>query len=380
MPIAAMVSDGYSFLVEMLFEAKPPRLPHRRSPDHLHRAPPGAIEAVVQRPDRIADHAVAPGAARAARPLPDMRHVVVMVTTSYPRFPGDSVGTFMEPIARASPARGHEVHIVAPVASADHARQRRGRRLLPLFQVRAGAGAERVRLCGGPARRRQRARQRRGLRRRWRWRRDGSRRCAWRRNARATVMHGHWVVPGGVDCGGRAAGPARWSSACMAPTCSSPSDSGARRGRGAARLRPRRGRHRLQRRSRPPRRAAGGAPDRIDVVPYGVDVARFSPPLGGARSAARSSALPADAPLVFAAGRLVHEEGLRIPDRRAGPRRRAAARARRLPAPAISTAELRGRAARRRGRSARRVPWRPAAGRRRGVVRGGRRHRGPLGP
>ncbi len=43
-----------------------------------------------------------------------MAHVVVMVTTSYPRFPGDSVGTFMEPIARAVAALGHEVHIVAP--------------------------------------------------------------------------------------------------------------------------------------------------------------------------------------------------------------------------------------------------------------------------
>ena len=43
-----------------------------------------------------------------------MRHVVVMVTTSYPRFPGDSVGTFMEPIAKHVAARGHEVHIVAP--------------------------------------------------------------------------------------------------------------------------------------------------------------------------------------------------------------------------------------------------------------------------
>ena len=43
-----------------------------------------------------------------------MRHVVVMVTTSYPRFPGDSVGTFMEPIAKRVAARGHEVHIVAP--------------------------------------------------------------------------------------------------------------------------------------------------------------------------------------------------------------------------------------------------------------------------
>jgi hypothetical protein len=43
-----------------------------------------------------------------------MPQVVVMVTTSYPRFPGDSVGTFMEPIASSVAARGHEVHVVAP--------------------------------------------------------------------------------------------------------------------------------------------------------------------------------------------------------------------------------------------------------------------------
>src|SRR5260370_12731549 len=43
-----------------------------------------------------------------------MRHVVVMVTTSLPRFTGDSVGTFMEPIAKHVAARGHEVHVIAP--------------------------------------------------------------------------------------------------------------------------------------------------------------------------------------------------------------------------------------------------------------------------
>ena len=43
-----------------------------------------------------------------------MPHVVVMVTTSFPRFPGDSVGTFMEPIAKSVAARGHQVHVVAP--------------------------------------------------------------------------------------------------------------------------------------------------------------------------------------------------------------------------------------------------------------------------
>src|SRR6476619_1580758 len=43
-----------------------------------------------------------------------MRHVVGMLAASYPRFPGDGVGSFMEPIAKSVAARGHEVHIVAP--------------------------------------------------------------------------------------------------------------------------------------------------------------------------------------------------------------------------------------------------------------------------
>src|SRR6185369_13497586 len=43
-----------------------------------------------------------------------MRQVVVMVATSYPRFPGDGVGSFMEPIAKGLAARGHEIHLVAP--------------------------------------------------------------------------------------------------------------------------------------------------------------------------------------------------------------------------------------------------------------------------
>src|SRR5512136_305312 len=45
---------------------------------------------------------------------PPRRQVVVMVTTSYPRFPGDTIGTFMEPIARGVAERGHEVHVVLP--------------------------------------------------------------------------------------------------------------------------------------------------------------------------------------------------------------------------------------------------------------------------
>ena len=43
-----------------------------------------------------------------------MSQRIVMVASSYPRFEGDSVGSFMEPIAQGIAARGHEVHLVAP--------------------------------------------------------------------------------------------------------------------------------------------------------------------------------------------------------------------------------------------------------------------------
>ena len=42
------------------------------------------------------------------------RHTVVLITSSYPRFPGDLTGTAVEPIAHGVAARGHAVHVVAP--------------------------------------------------------------------------------------------------------------------------------------------------------------------------------------------------------------------------------------------------------------------------
>ncbi len=48
-----------------------------------------------------------------SRPGPH-RQTVVMLTTSYPRFPGDGIGTFVEPIAHGIARRGHAVHLVAP--------------------------------------------------------------------------------------------------------------------------------------------------------------------------------------------------------------------------------------------------------------------------
>ena len=64
LPLDKMVSDGYAFLVEMLFDAARPRLPLRRGADHLRRAAAGPVEAVVRGHPRVGGDAVAAGAAR----------------------------------------------------------------------------------------------------------------------------------------------------------------------------------------------------------------------------------------------------------------------------------------------------------------------------
>ena len=73
MPLDRFISDGYSFLVEMLFVAAPRGVADRGSADHVRRAPPGRIEAVARRAARIGDHAVA---AHRARPISRQRRAV----------------------------------------------------------------------------------------------------------------------------------------------------------------------------------------------------------------------------------------------------------------------------------------------------------------
>jgi hypothetical protein len=126
-----------------------------------------------------------------------MRHVVVMVTTSYPRFEGDHVGTFMEPIAKHVAARGHDVHIVAPW----HPLVARGRvedgvsfhffkyapvPALNVFGYAAGMRAD-VALRGAAW-----AAAPLAMTAGW----FKAMRVAQKQGA--TVMHGHWVVPGGA--------------------------------------------------------------------------------------------------------------------------------------------------------------------------------------
>lgn len=236
-----------------------------------------------------------------------MPEVVVMVTTSYPRFRGDSVGTFMEPIARAVAARGHAVHVVAPWHPlVDRPVEEDGVRLhfyryaphasLNVFgyasAMRADVSLRGAAYLAAPL----------ALAAGWRAARSVARRCG------ATVVHGHWVVPGGVTAALAAPrlplvislhGSDVYVAETLAPA------------RVAARAAFRRAgfvtacSDDLNRRAV----ALGAAPERIETVPYGVDGTRFRP--DGARRAALREALrvPPGATLLFAAGRLVRKKG-----------------------------------------------------------------------
>ena len=236
-----------------------------------------------------------------------MSERIVMVASSYPRFEGDSVGSFMEPIAQGVAARGHEVHVVAPW----HPKWTRPKvdrgvhfhlfhyaptHALNTFGYAEGLRAD-VRLRASAV-----AVAPLAVLAGW----FKALRVA--QKTRATVMHAHWVIPGGVigsAAAGRvplvislhgsdvfvaerhllarmaaraAFGRARWVTACSEDL-----------------------------RSRAVR--IGASADRSNVIPYGVDSERFRP--GAAlRSRGREMLGIADnVPLVFAIGRLVRKKG-----------------------------------------------------------------------
>lgn len=235
-----------------------------------------------------------------------MRHVVVMVATSYPRFPGDGVGSFMEPIAKSVAARGHDVHLVAPwhpaitrPAREDgvsfHFYRYAPMRALNVFGYAEGLRADTnlkfnawaaapLALSAGCF---------------------AARRVASRYSA--TVMHGHWVIPGGamamLAAGGRplvvslhgsdvfvaerhwitgAAARAVFGRAAWVTACSDDLHTRAL--------------------------ALGARAATTETVPYGVDVDRFAPDLEHRQSIRRAIGAD-DGPLIFTAGRLVRKKG-----------------------------------------------------------------------
>ena len=230
-----------------------------------------------------------------------------MVTSSYPRFPGDSVGTFMEPIAASVAARGHEVHVVAPWHPlVTRGREEGGVRFhfyryapVPALNVFGYAAALRadVSLRGAAYVAAPLALAAGWLK-------------AWRvaRRYRATVMHGHWVIPGGFTA--LAAAPRRpqvvslhGSDVYVAETFAP-----ARR---AARLVFERAGAITACSADLARRAIGlGAdPAKLEVVPYGVDTERFRPQPERRAALRARLGVGSGALLAFSAGRLVRKKG-----------------------------------------------------------------------
>lgn len=229
-----------------------------------------------------------------------------MVATSYPRFPGDTVGTFMEPIARGVAARGHEVHMVIPW----HPRLARGRvehgvhfhpyRYAPsrlcVFGY-AGALREDVRLRGSAF-----AVAPLALAAGWR----KARRVA--RLFGATVVHGHWVVPGGAIAA--AACPRLPLVVSLHGSDVYLAERSAIAGRVARSVFRRAGWTTACSDDLRSRAVALGADaGRSETVPYGVDAERFRP---DAEARARIRAvlnITDEDPLVFTAGRFVRKKG-----------------------------------------------------------------------
>jgi glycosyltransferase involved in cell wall biosynthesis len=236
-----------------------------------------------------------------------MAEVVVMVTSSYPRFPGDSVGTFLEPIAKSVAALGHDVHVVAPWhplvrrASEEDGVRFHFYRYAPVQSLHVFGYASAMRddvslrstaWMAAPL----------ALAAGWRKARGVARRH------RATVVHAHWVVPGGITAALACPGlplvvSLHGSDLYVAETVAA--------ARYAARVTFRRAGFVTACSDDLGRRAValGADPDRLETVPYGVDVDRFRPD-SSAREALRGRiANDRGVPIVFAAGRLVRKKG-----------------------------------------------------------------------
>lgn len=235
-----------------------------------------------------------------------MTHVVVMVATSYPRFPGDGVGSFMAPIAKHVAARGHEVHMVLPwhpairLPEEDNGVRFHFFRYAPspklaVFGYAGGLRADTdlkgatwavapLAIASGT----------------WLARRVA-------RRHRATVMHGHWVVPGGVMAA--AARPRTPLVISLHGSDVFVAEKNAAARRAAAFAFSRAGwvtacSDDLHQRAL----ALGARANTTETVPYGVDSERFAPSDDARRDVRRALQL-GDAPVVFTAGRLVRKKG-----------------------------------------------------------------------
>jgi glycosyltransferase involved in cell wall biosynthesis len=233
--------------------------------------------------------------------------IIVMVASSYPRFRGDSVGSFMEPIATGIARRGHEVHMVAPwhpkwnrpnvdegvhfhlfhyapAASLNTFGYAEGMRADVSLRASAIAVAPLAMLSG--------------------W----FKAMRVRQKKRATIVHAHWVIPGGV-IGAAAAGSLplvvslHGSDVFVAEHHTIARQAARSAFRRASAVTACSG----DLRSRAV--ALGADASRSSVVPYGVNSELFKPDAGARSQGRRRLGIADDVPLVFAVGRLVKKKG-----------------------------------------------------------------------
>jgi len=234
---------------------------------------------------------------------------VLMVTSSYPKFPGDVTAPFVEAMALALAARGHEIDVVLP----HHPELRRGENEPVRFFPYRYAPSDAWSLWGYAQSLEADVRVRPAiyllapfvalsLRNA-----VGARLLA----ARYDVVHVHWVVPNAAlvaDIARRHAAPLVISlhgsdvflaerlplagllaRMAFADAGSITACSGDLRSRSLA---------------------LGASPEHTHTVPYGVDVEAFSPQ-GDARGVRERLGVPRDAVMVLAVGRMVEKKGFR---------------------------------------------------------------------
>jgi len=232
---------------------------------------------------------------------------ILTITTSYPKYPGDTTAPFIESITRALAARGHELSVVLPARGdlelaavsgvSFHPYRYAPSENLAVFgyaeSLRADVDLRRSAYLVAPLAAASGA----------------AKLLALARNRRYDLLHAHWVVPNAV----MALPAVRMSNLPMVVSLHGSDVFMSERrpllGR-AARMAFRRASaitacsDDLAQRSE-----ALGAPQRPVTVPYGVSTELFSPSPDEAKNLASKLGLARDQPVVLAVGRLVHKKG-----------------------------------------------------------------------
>ncbi len=235
---------------------------------------------------------------------------VLMLTSSYPKFPGDVTAPFVEEIARGLRARGHELDVVLPFHPDLRRPREPGLRFFPYRYAPHPAwnvwGYAASLVADVRVRRRIYALAPLVA---FALRAELGRRLLARRY---DVVHAHWVVPnaamglGVVRAHGVPLVVSLHGSDVYLAEQSALAGAFARRALEAA------GAVTACSADLAQRALALGAPAaRLRTVPYGVDLERFAPAAGDGELRARLGA-PADALLVFAIGRLVEKKGFAV--------------------------------------------------------------------